>query len=65
MWMSMHVKIENTVVQQKLTKNSRMALCCQNQGYSITPGYKLHSIDSTSIHTASVTVAMVTFKLAI
>ena len=28
---SAHVLIENTLVQHKIAKNSRMALCCQNQ----------------------------------
>ena len=34
--MSIHVQIENTLVQHKMAKNSHMALCCQNQAYKGT-----------------------------
>ena len=30
LYMSAHVVIENTLVQHKMAKNSRMALCCLN-----------------------------------
>ena len=30
-YMSVHVLIENTLVQHKMIKISRMALCCQNR----------------------------------
>ena len=54
---SAHVLIENTLVQHKMAKNSRMALCCQNRvSKGTNQRYGLHSSASTSVHSASVTV---------
>ena len=55
--MSVHVLIENTLVQHKMVKNSRMALCCQNQAYKGTgQRYGLHSSVSISGHSTHVMV---------
>ena len=55
--MSAHVLIENTLVQHKMAKNSRMALCCQNRvSKGTNQCYGLHSRASISVHSASVTV---------
>ena len=54
---SAHVLIENTLVQHKMAKNSRMALCCQNRvSKGTNQRYGLHSSASISVHSASVTV---------
>ena len=51
-----HVLIENTLVQHKMAKNSRMTLCCQNRVSKGTDRhYGLHSSASSSVHSASVT----------
>ena len=52
---STHVLIENTLVQHKMAKNSRMALCCQNRvskGTNRRDG--LHSSASVSVHSTLV-----------
>ena len=55
--MSAHVLIENTLVQHKMAKNLRMALCCQNWvSKGTAQRYELHSGASISGHSASVTV---------
>ena len=52
-----HVLIENTLVQHKMDKNLRMALCCQNR---VSKGtnlhYGLHVSACISVHRASVMV---------
>ena len=56
---SAHVLIENTLVQHKMAKNSRMALCCQNRvskGTNQRYAYGLHSSASSSVHSASIYV---------
>ena len=54
---SAHVLIENTLVQHKMAKNSRMALCCQNRvSKGTNQRYGLHVSASISVHSASVTV---------
>ena len=51
----MHVLIENTLVQHKMAKNLRMALCCQNRESKGTHRrYGLHSSASISDHSASI-----------
>ena len=55
--MSAHVLIENTLVQHKMAKNSRMALCCLNRVSKGTGWrYGLHSSASISAHSTYVTV---------
>ena len=55
--MSAHILMENTLVQHKMAKNSRMALCCQNRvSKGTNQRYKLHSSASISVHSTSVTV---------
>ena len=55
--MSAHVLIENTLVQHKMAKNSRMALCCQNRvSKGTNQRYGLHSRANISVHSALVTV---------
>ena len=55
--MSAHVLIENTLVQHKMAKSSRMVLCCQNRVSKGTcQHYGLHSSASSSVHSTSVTV---------
>ena len=55
--MSAHVLIENTLVQHKMAKNSRMALCCQNwKSKGTGQHYGLHSSASISGPSASVMV---------
>ena len=46
------------LVQHKMAKNLRMALCCQNQVSKLGTNqhYGLHSSASISVHCASVTV---------
>ena len=57
LYTSAHVLIENTLVQHKMAKNSRMALCCQNRVSKGTGRrYGLHSSAGISAHSASVTV---------
>ena len=52
---AVHVLIENTLVQHKMAKNSRMALCCQNrESKSTGRHYGLHSSASISGHSAFV-----------
>ena len=52
-----HVLIENTLVLHKMTKNSRMVLCCQNRGSKGTGWcYRLHSSAIISCHSALITV---------
>ena len=59
--MSVHVLIENTLVQHKMAKNSRMAMCCQNQAYKGTGQcYGLHSSVSISGHSTHVKGARLT-----
>ena len=54
---SAHVLIENTLVQHKMAKNSRMALCCQNRVSKGTGRrYGLRISASISVHSALVTV---------
>ena len=54
---SAHVLIENTLVQHKMAKNSRMALCCQNRVSKGTGRcYGLHISANISVHCASVVV---------
>ena len=54
---SAHVLIENTLVQHKMAKSFRLALCCQNRVPKGTnQRYGLHSSASISGHSASVTV---------
>ena len=54
---SAHVLIETTLVQHKMAKNLRMALCCQNQVSKGTgQRYELLSSASISGHSASITV---------
>ena len=53
--MSMHIPIENTLVQQKMAKNSLMALYCQNQEYRCTGlDYGVHSNASALANSASI-----------
>ena len=55
--MSIHVQIENTLVEHKMAKNSHMALCCQNQAYKGTvQHYGLHSSASISGHSTHIMV---------
>ena len=57
--MFVHILIENTLVQQKMGKNSLMVPCCQNPEYRCTgPDYRLHSRSSAFAqgHGASVSV---------
>ena len=57
LYTSAHVLIENTLVQHKMAKNSRMALCCQNQvSKSINQHYGLQVSACISVHSAIVTV---------
>ena len=54
---SAHVLIENTLVQHKMAKNSRMALCCQNRvSKGTNQCYGLHDSACISVHSALVTV---------
>ena len=54
---STHVLIENTLVQHKMAKSSRMALCCQNQvSKGTNQCYGLHDSSNISVHSASVMV---------
>ena len=54
---SAHILIENTLVQHKMAKNLRMALCCQNRVSKGTGRhYGLHNSASISAHSAFVTV---------
>ena len=54
---SAHVLIENVLVQHKMAKNLRMALCCQNRvSKGTNQHYGLHSSASSSVHSAFVTV---------
>ena len=54
---SAHVLIENTLVQHKMAKNSRMVLCCQNRvSKGTNQRYGLHVSASISVHCASVMV---------
>ena len=56
-YMSAYVLIENTLVQHKMAKNSRMALCYQNRvSKGTNQCYGLHSHANISAHSASVTV---------
>ena len=56
LYTSTHVLIENTLVQYKMAKNSRMALCCQNRVSKGTgQRYGLHSSASSFVHSVSVT----------
>ena len=55
--MSAHALIENTLVQHKMVKSSRMALCCQNRVSKGTGRrYGLRISASISVHSALVTV---------
>ena len=55
--MAAHVLIENTLVQQKMAKNSLVELCCQNPEYRCTGlDYGFHSHASAFAHGASVMV---------
>ena len=55
--MSTHVLIDNTLVQQKIAKNLRMVLCCQNrESKGTSSGYGLHSSASSCVPSASITV---------
>ena len=54
--MSAYLLIENTLVQHKMAKNSRMALCCQNQvSKGTNERYELHSRASISVYSVFVT----------
>ena len=54
---SAHVLIENALVQHKMAKNSRMALCCQDPVSKGTGRhYGLRISASISVHIALVTV---------
>ena len=54
--MSAYLLIENTLVQHKMAKNSRMALCCQNQvSKGTNERYELHSCASISVYSVFVT----------
>ena len=56
---SAHVLIENTctLVQHKMAKNLRMALCCHNRVSKCTnQHYGLHVSTGISVHSTSVTV---------
>ena len=56
-YMSAHVLIENTLVQHKMPKKSRMALCCQNQVPKGTNQHNgLHDSACISAHSALVMV---------
>ena len=51
--MSAHILIENTLVEHKMAKNSRMVLCCQNRvSKGTNQCYQLHSSASNSVHSA-------------
>ena len=52
-----HVLIENTLVELKMAKNSRMALCCQNQvSKGTNQCYGLYDSACIAVHSALVTV---------
>ena len=54
---SAHVLIENTLVQHKMAKNLRMALCCQNRvSKGTNQRYGLYSSASSSVNSASITM---------
>ena len=54
---SAYVLIENTLVQHKMAKNSRMVLCYQNQvSKGTNQYYGLHSLANIAAISASVTV---------
>ena len=55
--MSAHTLIENTLVQHKMAKNSRITLCCQNRvSKGTNQCYGLHDSACISVQSASVTV---------
>ena len=56
-YMSAHILIENSLVQHKMTKNSCMALCCQNRvSKGTNQHYGLHVSANISVHSALVMV---------
>ena len=57
LYTSTHILIENILVQHKMVKNLRMALCCQNRvSKGTNQRYGLHVSACISVHSGSVTV---------
>ena len=54
---SAHILIENTLVQHKMAKNSRMVLCCQIRvSKGTNQCYGLHVSASVSVHSTLIMV---------